>query len=485
MKYLGWIALVLLASIPYAGALRAPLLYDDRTILDTPWVAHEAGPVSVFTQGYWHGVKHAPEDLYRPLTVLSLAWNLRLSPSREGIHGVNVAAHALAALAVFWMLLAIARAEAAWIGAALFAVHPLASEAVLCAVGRAEIFAALFGLCAFVLYVRLGGGERTGGRRLALSAGAFFVALCFKESAASWLAIGALWTIVLPEDGRPPEKILLARAAAYVAALAAFLALRGAAVGWTHAPAPFVDNPLVAVDGATRAANALFLFFRYVAKMLWPASLSLDYGFDQVSVVPLFPWGAVAAVAIAIGLACVCVVLRRKGLAAAAFLAAFVPAAFAVTGNLVFPIGTIFGERLAYTPLIGFCGLAGVLLAGIPTASWRRIAVAVLLVACAARTTARGGDYRDLATLNEATAAASPRAVKALVNAGRTRLRTGNAAGARPLFERAVAIWPDYAKGWRLLADSCDAVGDAAAAEEARRRARTAVALASPADEPL
>ena len=79
----------------------------------------------------------------------------------------------------------------------------------------------------------------------------------------------------------------------------------------------------------------------------------------------------------------------------------------------------------------------------------------------------------DLATLSEATAAASPRAVKALANAGRTQLRQGHPELAIPLFERAVAIWPDYAKAWGYLAEAYAASGDAARAAEARRRAGT------------
>jgi hypothetical protein len=39
--------LAALAIVPYVPALRAPLLYDDRTLLDNPWLAREATPVTV------------------------------------------------------------------------------------------------------------------------------------------------------------------------------------------------------------------------------------------------------------------------------------------------------------------------------------------------------------------------------------------------------------------------------------------------------
>ncbi len=485
MKRALWIALVALALIPYLGAIHAPLLYDDRTLLDNRWLAREAGPISVFGHDYWHGTKHAGSDLYRPLTVLSLAWNVRAAPSKEGFRAVNLALHALATIAVAWMLCTISSFRPAWIGAALFAVHPLASEAVLWAVGRAEILSATCGIAAFVLFVRLDGDRGLGGSRLALSLAAFFGALCFKESAAAWLAIGAAWILLGRRDSRAPAGVAAARGACYGAALAAFLVLRGSVVGWAIPAPSFVDNPLVEADAPTRAVNAVLLFGRYLLDMLWPKTLSIEFGFDQIPVVPMAPWGALAALVIA-GVAIASVAtLRRRGHPAAAFLLAFPPCAFALTGNLAFPIGTIFAERLAYLPLAGLCGLAGVGLAAIPRRSWRFGVCGVLIAACAARSFARGGDYRDLATLSEATVAASPRAVKALVNAGRTRLRQGHAARAVPLLERAVEIWPDYRRAWELLADAYAAEGNEARAGEARRRANESHARAIMGDEPL
>ena len=497
-KRLAWFALLVLAAIPYVRSVGSPLLYDDRTLLNNRWLVREAGPVSVFEHDYWYGTKHAESDLYRPLSILSLAWNLRATPSKEGIRAVNIASHALAVLALFWMLDAIGAGtvpegrgqspfprRAAWIGAAVFAVHPLGSEAVLWAVGRAEILAAIFGMVAFVLFTKVSAEDGYGGWRLALSAVSFFTALCFKESASTWLVIGAAWLLLAPARRGGPTRLVVARVSPYLAVFGAYVLLRASAVGWgRHAP-PFLDNPLAHVNGATRAANAVLLFARYAGKMLVPNTLSVEYGFDQLPTVALFPWGAAAALVITACVAGAIFILHRRGQSEAAFCAAFVPCAFAVTGNLAFPIGTVFAERLAYTPLLGACGLAGLALATIPKSSWRALAVGAVVVALGARTVSRGDDYRSLAALTEATTEASPHAVKALVNAGRNRLRQGNAAGARPLLESAVAIWPDYAGAWRLLADVYAALGDATRAADAKARADAASSRDQDAADPL
>src|SRR5262249_54766912 len=99
-------------------------------------------------------------------------------------------------------------------------------------------------------------------------------------------------------------------------------------------------------------------------------------------------------------------------------------------------------------------------------------------------TATRTLDYRSLVTLDGATAEASPRSVKALVNEGRTLVRTGRARDALTPLSRAVAIWPDYARALDLLAQAHAALGDAAAAEEYRRRAAEAATRSEGVDEP-
>ena len=135
---LGALTLLVLACLPYLGTLSHPLLRDDRTLLDNAWLLREADAGSVFAHHYWHGSRHEESDLYRPLTVLSLAWNARWKMSAASFRSVNLGLHALCGLVVGWTLLllfrraGVARAgPAAWIGAALFVVHPLASEVVL------------------------------------------------------------------------------------------------------------------------------------------------------------------------------------------------------------------------------------------------------------------------------------------------------------------------------------------------------------------
>jgi len=473
----GALALVLLATLPYLGARSYPLIHDDRTLLDNAWMAREADARAIVGHDYWYGTRHAGSDLYRPLTILALAWNLQLAPAASSFRTVNMLLHAAVVLAVWiaWARVFGRLGErrpvaCAGLGAALFAVHPLASESVMFAVGRAEMLAAALGLGGFAVLL---GGERgaaPGAARTTISAALLFLALCAKESAAAWIVILLGWWLV--ERGPWLRRI----GPAWMASLLLFLVLRGSVVGWTPHERPWIDNPLVLEGAAGRIANALCILARYGIKMVWPDPLTVHYEYDQVAVWPLWPWALLTSAGLLLGWVAMALWLRRAA-RAALFLWIFVPAAFAVTANLVLPTGTLMAERLAYLPLAGASGLGGLALARIP----RRWLVAPLLTALVVaggwRTVERTRDYRNKATFVEAQARASPRAVKALYNVGYTRLRFGHAAEALGPLERAVEIWPGYALALAALAHAHAELGDVRQAAEYRRRAEDAARM--------
>ncbi|HXV75795.1 MAG TPA: tetratricopeptide repeat protein [Candidatus Polarisedimenticolaceae bacterium] len=479
-----WIVgLLALAALPYLAALDQPLLRDDRTLLDNEWLIDQASVVNVFQHHYWHGSRHDRSDLYRPLTILTLAWNLRGAAGAAGLRVVNVLLHALACVLVWWVLRCVfggsirereVADRVAWTAAAWFAVHPLASEGVWFVTGRAELLAASCGLLAFGCLVdpRLARRETAA---VVCSTVAFALALGFKESAASWIAILGLWYLVLRATARP-ARVVVRTLVAWGVVLGLFLFVRASAVGWLPHEPPWIDNPLVRVGAPTRVANAVLIGGLYLARMALPLRLSVEYGYDQIGVVPLLPWGGIAAACAVVAWCALAATLYRRS-PVAAFVWAFVPASFAVTGNVAFPIGTMFAERLAYLPLVGFCGLAAWFVWRLPVTRFTVWALVVLvLVAGAARGFARTRDFRDVDTFHQATALASPRAVKALANLGRTRLRQGRLDEAVAVLERAVAIWPDYSGALSLLADVHARAGDPAAEAYYRRRAREAYA---------
>lgn len=477
-RFLPWLLLAVLALLPYLSSLSNPVIHDDRALLiGNSWLADEATAVGLFQADYWAGTRMEGGDLYRPVTVLSLMWNLRYGGGSVSFRVVNMLLHAGVVLMLAWMLLVVLPAgcrQGAWFGAALFAVHPLGSEAVLWIVGRSEMLAALFGMAAFILYVQLSRRAGFGGWRLALSVVLFLMALFSKESTAVWIGIAAVWVFLHRKELATSAMVRSVHGTLYLGMLGLFLVVRGSAVGWATKAPFFVDNPLVTVEAPQRIANAFVLLGFYGYKMIWPRTLSIDWAYDQLPVVGLM-WAVPLALLLVAGWIGVALLLRKRSVPAL-FLWVFIAAGFAVTANVLIPIGTNFAERLAYLPLAGACGLAGF---GLSRLSWNRTtkvaALVIVVLLAGARTAVRTSDFRSSTAVYEATARAAPRAVKSLTTLGNIRLRQERRPDlAIPILERVVSIWPEYPRALGSLAEAYAVTGNRTGAVEMDRRAREA-----------
>ncbi len=177
-------ALVLLTLLAYLPALGFPFQFDDyNVIVDNPAV-HSL-------QAWWRSMPGI-----RPLLKLSYALNWTLAPSPVAFRLVNVSLHAINALLV-WQILALLAQRLAlpaalpWLAAALFALHPIQTEAVTYICGRSVSLMACFYLLAVLAWLHAQASQRTWLRWLA--ALAFVGALLTRETALT-LPL-ALWLV--------------------------------------------------------------------------------------------------------------------------------------------------------------------------------------------------------------------------------------------------------------------------------------------------
>ena len=110
----------------------------------------------VFLQDYWY--PKAVSGLYRPLTTASYLFNYSVLGNRDnstGYHWINFILHWINAVLVFFVVLTLM--EKLWpamFTAAVFATHPIVTESVGNIVGRADLFATMAVLGAFLCYVK-------------------------------------------------------------------------------------------------------------------------------------------------------------------------------------------------------------------------------------------------------------------------------------------------------------------------------------------
>ncbi len=456
-------ALLVLAAcaVVYANGTIGAFTYDDKAIVrDNPRIRSPQTVGQLFAREYFGGPR-GTGSTYRPALLLSFAvqWWIH-GKDVVAFHVVNVALHAAATLALAALLLRVGVSPPASAAAALlFAVHPIHVEAVTSLVGRGEVQSALFTL----LYLHAALFLRRGSRlaALGLAVTAYAAAVLTKESGAVAPALAFLLLAFVAQGSLPrrlwgalvrgfPLFILSAAVLVGVFRLRAWVlggSLRSGSSGIFE-----VENALAPLGPAARMVNAGVIFFRYLGRCAFPLHLSADESAWSIRPLPVLSPLAIAAVLLLVLLTVTALARLSQGSAPAlGFL--FFALALLPTGNVLFPIGTIFAERLAYLPSAGICLIGGALLAGSASGSLSRssargrvfVAVAVLL---SVRTIVRNAAWWTDEGLFANLISTAPRSAKAHYDLAYVEADLGRDRLARSEYQKAIALYGEYWDAW-------------------------------------
>ncbi len=273
---------VLLAAVAgYWPALRGDLQYDDEHAI--------AQNLAIKDLGRFVRERFLPALLRdgRPLTDLTFAVNHHFTGlDVRALHLTNLLIHLCAvALAFAAARLAFSRTGAprpsgpALVTAAIFALHPLQSEAVSYLCQRAESLASALYLAALLALLKAAGSRR-GGATAGWSGAALLLhaaALAAKPMAATLPAAFLLFTIAFPPSGERRRPLLRAVVLSVplfaLSALSAWLNLR-----------QFGGREDVGFDIPRLPASAYLLtqphaILAYLRLFVWPTGLSVDHDF--------------------------------------------------------------------------------------------------------------------------------------------------------------------------------------------------------------
>lgn len=415
-----WLVVVVLCAVTcaaYANSFQSGFVVDNNAlILKDPRVhvvSWENLRLILDHTFWWPQAEHG---LYRPITTLSLLFNYAALGNADrpaGYHAVNLALHLANVLLVYAIGLRLVRRFWPAVGiAAVWAVHPVLTEAVTNIIGRSDELAAASVLGGLWCYLK--SAEAGGRHRLAWLAGltvATVVGVFSKESAVSLAGVIVAYEVIWWTPGRSANRLL--RAAGAVAP-PVLLMLYQRSIVLAQAAAPefhFIANPLVDTSFRAGRLTAIRVMADYLWRIVWPAGLSNDYSYAQVPIASgsLHDWIGWAVVALLAAAALW--QFRRQRLYC--FFAAFAFVTFLPVSNLLFTTGTIMADRLLYLPSIGVIACAVLLVDA--AAGWRSVrwglpvAVAIVVSACAVRTWQRNWDWRDEASLWRAATQAAPR----------------------------------------------------------------------------
>lgn len=468
-------ALFLAVALAYANSLDGALVMDSGMIVGAnPMIrsAHWENIRFLLTHDYWEPM--ATGGLYRPATTLSYLFNYAVLGNATrpfGYHAVNIFLHLVCAALVYALAWRMTRRPwAAGFAAALFGVHPVATEAVTNVIGRADLLAATGILAGLTIHARAGASPSPAA--LAGIAAAGLLAAFAKENGLLLPAVLLVHDAIRGRAAREsaacrarPAAALMAALRSVVwrsqAALVPVVALYGFARWWVweHSPPPFalhpIDNPLVEADFVSARLTALKVIALQIRQLIFPLWLSADYSYDQIPVVswPLDSWSDwQAPLAIVLLAACAAAAYRFRRHRDILFSVTLMFLAILPTSNLLTLIGTIMAERFLYLPLAAFALFAAAMANRVVTgAAPPRFAVAIaaiVLFALGVRTHLRNRDWQDDLSLWSSTVRTAPASAKAhhgysiaLFNSDPHRRNIDDVIAAA---ERAAAIRGDY-----------------------------------------
>lgn len=434
---LAGLAIVALVVAAYARVWHAGFIWDDD--------AHLTKNVCIVGPAGFKEIWTTAEATYYPL-VLSTFWLLNKIAGLNPLpfHGLNVLLHSLGAILLFLVLREL-DVRGAWIGAALWALHPVMVQSVAWITEMKNTQSAVFYLLAILFFLKSDRERR--GWKLALSAAFAAMAITSKTSTVVLPAVLAL--CVWYRHGRI-RTLDFAR-------LLPFVALAAAASAWTIWEQRFHSGAVGAEWAQSFAERAIIAgrdVWFYIGKLAWPHPLIFIYPRWQIDARQAlqYAWLLSIIVALVILYARRNRELRPVAFAGAYFLIALLP----ILGffDVFFFRYSFVSDHFQYLASMGPLALAG---AGLDFLMRKQRALGAtatcgLLAICAFLTFAQTARYIDSDTLWKTTLQQNPRCWMAHYELARGLRERGQLDDAAAEYERGLAIWPDYADAHYNLA---------------------------------
>jgi protein O-mannosyl-transferase len=378
MHWLPMLVLFGLSMALYAASIGFGYVLDDEMVIGKNNYVQQgiAGWPAIFAHDSFMGYFQQQIFLleggrYRPLSLATFALEISLfGKDQSGIaHAINVALYGVNVLVLYRILLGLFPirpggqwyGSAAFLGAALFALHPLHVECVANIKGRDEILALTFSLLA--LYAALKYFDRPHIGYLILTGVSLLLGMLAKENALTFVAVIPLtiWFFAKVPPARQAGLILTLGLAALL-----FIAIRYNALGYMLSKGKpstdLMNNPFLNMSSGERLATIFMTLGWYIKLLFVPHPLTHDYYPYHVPKVGWTDWRALLSLAGYIGVT-VWALLNLRRRAVAAYGVLFFLLTLSIVSNLLVSVGTFMNERFIYMPSVAWCLLGGWLLA--------------------------------------------------------------------------------------------------------------------------
>jgi len=486
--------LVAAVVLCYWNSLSAPFLFDDDgAVVKNPTIRNLAS-LEVLNPP-----ANGSTTTNRPVVNLSFAINHALNGERVwGYHALNVAIHALAALALLGIVrrtlmepvLPVGAQTCCALGegrskpaplqsdampfalliALLWALHPLQTETVVCIAQRTESLCALFYLLTLYGFIRAVQSGRPRGRSLlAGDERSPLSEIACQQAPTSengkpthawrWLSLSVLACLL----GMGAKEVMVTAPLVVLLYDRTFVA-GGFSAAWRQRRTYYVSLAgtwlllawiMVRAGGARGVGAGLGLgvsswsyllkqceaIVLYLRLSFWPHPLVLDYGIGVVHSLAAVWWQALVVLAL-LGLT-IWALVRKP---AAGFLGAWFFIILAPSSSVVPILTQTMAEHRMYLPLAGVvCLVAVTLYRWVGSRATWPMGVVIVVLGCV--TVVRNHDYRDVVGFWADTVAKYPQNARAHNNLAWALVPQGRTAEANAQYARAVELQPDYVTG--------------------------------------
>ena len=354
------VSLLVLVALSSGIGIHNDFTYDDVEVIKRNAEVHTLHHWwMLFAHSYWPRAYGG--DGYRPLTMIAFATQWMIGGGAAWVfHATNIALYGAVTIAVFWLASLLLPTGAAWLVAALFAVHPVHVEAVASTVGQSELWVALLLVPAMAIYLRrcLAGTALTL-REAAIICVCYTLGLFAKEHAIVLPALIIAAELLLGSDRRPIRQrlvrirpLLLCLALLGTLYLAARSAVKGGDISGFQ---PFVVFQTLDLSYANRVLTMIGVVPEWIRLLFWPVRLTTEYAPPDIDIAQGPSLVQLPGLLLLVGIFGLAVVLwKRRGLGA---IASFGIAWFCITllpsSNFIIPAGIIIAERTLFLPSLG------------------------------------------------------------------------------------------------------------------------------------
>jgi tetratricopeptide (TPR) repeat protein len=426
-------ALMAIVVLCYLPALGNGFVYDDVPLIVTASTPHGWREIAgLLVQGHWNNLPY-----YRPLPRLALGMEkIAFGDRATGYHFMNAVLMALAATAAFAILrrpILRIPLSMAWLAAALFALHPVASDTVYPASAGPETLMYIIALLGAV-YAFL----RPGWRSYAVAMLLLAAALLSKEQ-----AIVAPLLFLLADLSGLSADAPVRRWSRWPEWLKRYAPVAAVVVGYFLVRSYFVAKGASEKLAITMYPEGPLMSLLYTLQTIFAPAFELVY--EPRKTYWLVPFRQALWVAGAALLASAIARHRRELGRQIWFFVGWPFIAFLPTANF-FLQETQFAERYVFLPYFGVVGVAALVasrLAKTTAVRERAVLAGMALVGLAAGISIfRGTYYRDEETFLKQWAKTDPQPVRALAMLGEDRFRAGNVDAAIATYREAINANP-------------------------------------------